>query len=122
MKTRTNEMPTIDQFRPVVLRVLSDGKEHAVRDIVEQVASELALSDHVRSQRIASGQLRYANRINWACSGLTQAGLIERSRRGYYRITANGAEVEGRGLGVYTEKDMLEWPAWQDYQDEIASR
>ena len=35
---------------------------------------------------IASGQLRYVNRINWACSALTHAGLLERPVRGNYRI------------------------------------
>lgn len=114
--------PTIDQFRPVVLRVLSNGEEHAVRDICEMVADHVELSQEVRSERIASGQHRYVNRINWACSGLTQAGLLERPRRGHYRISDDGKVVDQRSLSEYSEKDMLEWPVWQAYQEEIAQR
>lgn len=114
--------PTIDQFRPVVLRVLNNGEERAVRDICEMVADHMELSQEVRSERIASGQHRYVNRINWACSGLTQGGLLERPRRGHYRITDDGRVVDQRSLSEYSEKNMLEWPEWQAYQEEIAQR
>ena len=114
--------PIIDQFRPIVLRVLNDGEEYAFRDICEMVADHMELPQEVRNERIASGQQRYVNRITWACSGLTQGGLIERPRRGHYRITDNGRVVDQRSLTSYTEKDMLEWPEWRAYQDEITQR
>lgn len=114
--------PTIEQFRPVVLTVLRDGQLRPFGEVCELVANHLNLTDDVRAERIASGQLRYVNRINWACSGLTQAGLLDRPKRGQYQITDNGRAVETRGLSVYSEKDMLEWPDWQAYQDEIAAR
>lgn len=118
----TDNTPTIDQFRPVVLRVLSKGQERTIREVCELVADHLKLSEAVRAERIPSGQHRYVNRINWACSGLTQAGLLERPRRGHYQITDNGRAVDQRSLQEYTEKEMLEWPVWQAYQDEIAQR
>lgn len=118
----SDNTPTIDQFRPVVLRVLADGQERAVRDVCELVAARMELPADVRAERIASGQHRYVNRINWACSGLTQAGLLERPKRGHYRITDNGRTVDARSLAEYSEKDMLEWPVWQAYQEEIAAR
>ena len=114
--------PTIDQFRPIVLRVLNNGEEHAVRDVCEMVANHMELPQEVRSERIASGQHRYINRIHWACSALTQAGLLERPRRGHYRITDDGKEVDQRSLSEYSEKDMLEWRVWRAYQGEIAQR
>lgn len=114
--------PTIDEFRPVVLRVLADGQIHRVRDICELVANHMGLSAEVRAEMITSGQLRYVNRINWACSALTHAGLLDRPSRGNYRITADGRSVDARSLTSYSEQDMLEWRAWQAYQDEIAAR
>lgn len=45
-----------------------------------------------------------------------------RPRRGHYQITADGRAVAGRNLTEYSEKDMLEWPAWRSYQEEIAAR
>lgn len=118
----SDNTPTIDQFRPAVLRVLADGQERAVRDVYELVATHMGLSREVRAEKIPSGQHRYANRINWACSGLTQSGLLERPKRGYYRITDNGRTVDARSLVEYSEKDMLEWSMWKAYQSEIAAR
>lgn len=114
--------PTIDEFRPVVLRVLADGLTRRVRDVCELVADHMGLTAEVRAEMITSGQLRYVNRINWACSALTHAGLLERPSRGNYAITADGHTVDARSLTSYSEQDMLEWPTWRDYQAELAAR
>lgn len=119
---QTDLTPTIDQFRPVVLRVLADGQTRRVRDVCELVADHMGLTAEVRAEMIASGQLRYVNRINWACSALTHAGLLERPVRGNYRITDDGRSVDARSLTSYSEQDMLEWPIWREYQAEIAAR
>ena len=113
---------TTDEYRPVVLKVMADGREHGVREICDAVADEVNLPASVREERIASGERRHVNRIQWAMSGLTVGGLLERPKRGRYRITTDGRMVAARNLTVYTEKQMLEWPAWQEYQAEIAAR
>lgn len=115
-------IPTIDEFRPVVLRVLQDGLARHVREIWELVADSMGLSEQVREELIPSGQPRYQNRINWACSGLFHAGLITRPRRGHCQITDTGLQVAERNLSIYTDEDMLEWEAWAKYQQEIAQR
>jgi restriction system protein len=47
-----------------------------------------------RAEMIPSGrQARYANRANWACIYLSGAGLLEKVRRGFYRITPRGRDV-----------------------------
>ena len=91
-------IPTIDEFRPVVLRVLQDGLARHVREIWELVADSMGLSEQVREELIPSGQPRYQNRINWACSGLFHAGLITRPRRGHCQITDTGLQVAERNL------------------------
>ncbi|OFT86825.1 restriction endonuclease [Corynebacterium sp. HMSC28B08] len=116
------QMPTTDQFRPAVLNILSDGHERSMNDIRRRVADSLGMSQELRNERISSGQLRYGNRINWACSALTLAGLLERPRRGHYRITENGRSIAQRSLSEYSEKDMLEWAEWRTYQTEISQR
>lgn len=54
--------------------------------------------------------------------GFSVGGLIERPKRGRYRIAEAGRDVDKRGLALYSEKDMLEWPAWATYQEEIVAR
>ncbi|MCI6207226.1 MAG: hypothetical protein MR654_10050 [Corynebacterium glucuronolyticum] len=115
--------PTIDEFRPVILRVLAAGGQvMPFREIHERVADEMSLDANVRAEVVSSGQARYINRISWACSRLWHAGLIERPKRGHYRITDNGKAVNSRNLTAYAEKDMLEWPVWRAYQSEVWER
>lgn len=118
----TDKSPTSDDYRPVVLRVLSNGETLAFRELHEKVADAIGLDETTREELIPSGQARYINRIAWACSGLTQAGLLNRPKRGHYEITDDGKVVDSRNLSKYSEIDMLEWPVWQAYQDEIAAR
>lgn len=115
-------VPTIDEFRPVVLRVLADGVPRRSSEIRELAADAAGLSEAARSQLLASGQRRYYNRVGWACSALNLAGLLTRPRRGTYAITENGKTVDARGLSSYSESDMLEWPDWVRYQQEISDR
>ena len=115
-------VPTIDDLRPGVLKVLEGGDAKPVKELHRKVADSMGLSEEVRSQEIPSGQLRYANRINWACSALVHAGLLERPKRGWYQITEQGREVASRHLATYSEQDMMEWPTWRAYQKEIAQR
>lgn len=118
----TDRTPTIDQFRPVVLRVLADRQIRHSREISELAAKLLGLDDKTRAETIPSGLPRYINRANWACSSFIKAGLLIRPKRGYYQITDDGLKVNKRNLSSYSEKDMLEWPAWADYQAEIEAR
>lgn len=66
----TDKSPTSDDYRPVVLRVLSNGETLAFRELHEKVADSIGLDEATREELIPSGQARYINRIAWACSGL----------------------------------------------------
>ena len=118
----TDNTPTIDQFRPVVLAVLADGETRGFRELCDLVADAAGLTEETRNERLDSGQPRFMNRIGWACSAMPKAGLLERPKRATYRITSNGLTVASRKLATYTEKDLAEWDAWREYQNEVAAR
>ncbi|APT84399.1 restriction endonuclease [Corynebacterium aquilae] len=122
MQANKSFVPTTDEFRPSVLRVLNDGATRSFKEVTELVANQEGLDEGARNQAIPSGGKRYVNRIVWACSGLAKAGLIRRPKRGFYEITSDGLTVDERNLSSYSENDMLEWPQWQAYQNEVASR
>lgn len=117
-----DEVPTIDEFRPAVLHVLADGKTLSFAELCQAAADHLRLSQQSRQEMLPSGQPRFRNRINWACSSLVKASLVSRPERAMYRITENGLIVNARNLKSYSEKDLSEWPTWQEYQQEIAER
>ncbi|MGX6403036.1 restriction endonuclease [Dermabacter hominis] len=105
-----------------MLAVLADGETRGFRELCDLVADAAGLTEETRNERLDSGQPRFMNRIGWACSAMTKAGLLERPKRGTYRITSNGLTVASRKLATYTEKDLAEWDAWREYQNEVAAR
>lgn len=115
-------VPTIDGCRPAVLRYMADGEVHSLQQIIRGVADVLELGEDLVAQKISSGQGRLENRVGWACSSFYGAGLLEKERRGWYRITDDGRAVNARGLLEYSEQDMLEWPTWRAYTAEIGER
>lgn len=77
-----------------VLRACGDGREHRTADLVRSMADEFGLSEEERRLTIPSGGATViANRTHWAVTYMAQAGLLERPRRGFVRITNRGKEL-----------------------------
>jgi restriction system protein len=87
----------IPDYQAVMLPLLkftADQQEHSIRQAVEALANTFQLSDKERAELLPSGQQSvFDNRVNWAVSYLKHAGLLERTRRGVYRITPRGIQV-----------------------------
>lgn len=88
---------SIPDFQSVMLpllRLASDRQGHALREAIDVLADEFSLTEEVRKQLLPSGrQATFNNRVGWARTYLTKAGLIELPRRGYFRITPRGLEA-----------------------------
>lgn len=66
----------------------------SVQDLRTSAASVLNVGEEDLSEVLGSGkQTRFANRVGWALTHMSKAGLVERSSRGYYVITARGRTV-----------------------------
>src|SRR4051794_12134452 len=77
-----------------LLKYASDGKEHSLRDFVDAVAEAFTLTDAEREQLLPSGsQPVLNNRVSWARTYLTKAGLLTSPRRGVHQITDRGREA-----------------------------
>jgi len=77
-----------------LLKLASDGKEHKVRDVVEELASFFGLTDQERSELLPSGTaFLFDNRVAWARTYLKQAGLLNAPKRGVFYITPRGQEL-----------------------------
>lgn len=76
-------------MRPV-LECAASG-ETRISDAVDQIAEKLGLTPEEQAQLLPSGrQPTFANRVHWAKTYLVKAGLVEGTRRGYFRITSRG--------------------------------
>jgi restriction system protein len=73
--------------------------EISISGLEEEVGKALRISAEERQLRLPSGnQTLFANRLNWARSYLSKAGLIELPRRGYCRATDRGRMLLAEGV------------------------
>lgn len=77
-----------------LLKVAGDEQEHSLREAVEALSSQFELTDQERQTLLSSGQQTViANRVGWARTYMKKAGVLESTRRGYFRITPRGLEI-----------------------------
>ena len=87
-------VPDFQSMMLPVLQALADGKPHAVKDLSEQVAKAMGVSDADRKEELPSGGTsKWANRIAWVGTHFNFAKLISRPTRGQMQITQRGSEV-----------------------------
>lgn len=88
-----SQIPDYQSLMLPVLRAAEHG-EVRIGHVIEMLARVLDLSEAARNVLLASGrQTVFTNRVHWAKTYLTKAGLVKATRRGHFRITARGAEV-----------------------------
>src|SRR5688572_1323920 len=87
-------VPKYNELMLPLLQFASDGKEHHVREAVEKIAIHLRLTEEQQTELVSNGtKTKYYDRIQWAKSYLTKAGLLESTGRGVFRITQRGYDV-----------------------------
>jgi len=94
-----------------VLRARGDGREHRTPGLVEQMADPLKLSEEERAALLPSGtKAVIADRTHWAITYMAQAGLLERTRRGFVRLTERGRAVLARTPERIDYDSLMEFP------------
>jgi restriction system protein len=102
-------------MRPVLTRV-QDGNLHRFSDIVPLVAQDLALSAEDLERLLPSGsQAMFRNRLHWASFYLLKAGLLERPKRAWLKITERGLEAV-RSRDVINSKYLQRFDEFREFQ------
>ena len=87
-------IPDYQSIMHPLLKYAGDKNEHHIREAIEQLANEFNLTEEERKEFLPSGQqLIFNNRVGWAKTYLKKAGLLESTRRGYFRIAERGVGV-----------------------------
>jgi restriction system protein len=80
-------------MRPLLVR-LQDSQPHKFGDLVPLVARDLQLTNDELEVLLPSGrQGMFRNRLHWASFYMLKAGLLERPKKGWLRITTRGIEA-----------------------------
>lgn len=87
---------TVPDYQSLMLPVLVASAKGEVRigDVVDRLAEQLHLTPEDRAELLPSGkQTLFGNRVHWAKTYISKAGLTESTRRGHFRITERGRQV-----------------------------
>ncbi|MDI9350270.1 MAG: restriction endonuclease [Candidatus Symbiobacter sp.] len=85
-------VPEFQNFLLPILKIAANG-EVLFQDAISQVSDFFNLSEDDRNERTKSGITKVKNRVSWAITYLTRAGLTKRTRRAYFDITDSGKKV-----------------------------
>lgn len=87
-------IPDYQSIMLPLLKLTSDGKEHSIHETVDTLADELKLTNDERKELLPSGQQEiFFNRVGWARTYLKKAGLLEATRRGFFRVSDRGVKI-----------------------------
>jgi restriction system protein len=114
-KTKGQGMiPSYKQFMRPFLEIAksANGSEVKLRDVINQLADKFKLTEEERAQTFSNGkQTVLDNRVGWARTYITKAGLLEATKRAHFVITQRGLEaikdpstvIDNKYLGQFEE-------------------
>jgi restriction system protein len=104
-------------FLPM-LKHVGDGQTHKLATLYEELAGAMQLSVDDLQEMLPSGkQLIYKNRIGWARTYLTKAGLLEAPARGQVRITTRGLEVLSSQPAAVNVSFLKQYQEFRDFHE-----
>jgi restriction system protein len=111
-------VPDYQSLMLPLLRFAGDKKDEiSTGEAVEVLAKEFGLTDEDLKKMLPSGiQFTFVNRIGWASTYMKKAGLLEATRRGYYRITARGQELLKKQPKVINVKLLKQYSEFVEFQ------
>ena len=87
-------IPDFQSFMLPMLKLSNDLKARSLAESRDALAQILGITDEERKELLPSGtQPIFNNRVAWACIYLYNAGLLERPKRGWYKITDRGLDI-----------------------------
>jgi len=111
----------VPDYQTVMLPLLrfagEKNDETSTGEAVEVLAKEFGLTDEDLKEMLPSGiQSTFVNRVGWASTYMKKAGLLEATRRGYYRITPRGQELLKKQPKAINVKLLKQYPEFLEFQ------
>jgi restriction system protein len=101
-----------------LLRLLSDGAEHSMKDIVSELGKQFKLTEEEMSILLPSGgSLLFASRVGWARTYLKKAGLVDSPKRAVLVITERGKKVLREKPSKIDNQLLRRFPEFVEFQN-----
>ena len=106
-------VPDYQSLMLPALEALSGGVEVPLSKVRERVAAAEGLTaEDMRELFSRSHQTIFTNRVSWAVIYMQRAGLVEKVRRGVYRLTAEGERVLAQAHPRIDNEFLGRYPAF----------
>ncbi|MFH2107775.1 MAG: restriction endonuclease [Chrysiogenia bacterium] len=111
----------VPDYQSLMLPVLrfagKKNDETSTGEAVEALAKELNLTDEDMKEMLPSGiQSTLVNRVSWVATYMKKAGLLEATRRGYFKITSRGQDLLKKQPKVINVKLLRQYPEFIEFQ------
>ena len=111
-------IPDFQTLMRPVLAHLGDGTARRSRDVKDAMADQFGLSDTERAELLPSGRQRTMdNRVGWALTYLSQAGLVERPNRGVVQITELGHAALSANPTRIDMRTLEDYPSYREFKE-----
>ena len=109
-------IPDYQSIMLPLLKKTSDGKEHHLSDLRNEISDVFKLTSEEREELLPSGtQPVLNNRVAWASIYLQRARLLKRPNRGWYQITERGLTVLKENPNKIDVKFLHKFPEFVDF-------
>jgi len=111
-------VPDYQSLMLPLLRFAAEKKDETTTgEAAEVLAKELGLTDEDLKEMLPSGiSSTFVNRVGWAATYMKKAGLLEATRRGYFRIASRGQELLKKQPKVINVKLLKQYPEFLEFQ------
>ncbi|MCX7778921.1 MAG: restriction endonuclease [Patescibacteria group bacterium] len=111
-------IPDYQSIMLPLLKFASDKNEHSIREAIEHLANLFKLNEQQRKELLPSGQQYvFDNRVGWARTYLKKAGLLESTRRSFFKITDLGLDVLSKNPPEINTKFLEQFPQFIEFRN-----
>lgn len=117
-------------FGPLLDALRGLGGSGSPDEVVEQIASDMQLTDEEQNELVPSGGSRLKTNVAWARFYLVREGLLDSSKRGVWSLTEKGrsarlsveqaGEIFSRWVKVFDEQRKARMPEAEPVAEQVA--
>lgn len=116
-------IPDFQTIMLPLLQIFDDEREHSIHEDIDKLAEHFSLTDQELNEMIPSGtQTTFYNRVGWARTYLSKSGLLEMSRRSYYKISERGKQVLKSNPARIDMKYLKQFPEYVEFRERGSGR
>lgn len=106
-----------------LLRLASNREVHRFRSAAEALAEQFELTNDEQRELLPSGkQPTFDNRVGWARTYMTKAGLLDSPKRGLFKITQRGLDVLAENPNALNVRFLERFPEFIEFRSRKRSK